>query len=284
MTLPTLRRLLRVAMLSVSATISACGSMSTAEPAASAPASIVLFGEVHDNAAQHELRLAWVRRWLESGARPVMLFEPFDRQRQSSLDEALARSGGTTSDDVILAGSGAPASEIRGWHWPYYAPLIQLALQYRLPILAANVSREETRQIIRSGLAAAGFRDDVPADIMQAQSSSIEQSHCGMIDAAMAQRMASAQVARDQFMAQLVESNARRDVLLIAGNGHVRRDIGVPRWLSPATRERTQVIGMIERSGSAGAEPTGAFSQVYTTEPHPREDPCNAMRAAPRRS
>jgi hypothetical protein len=35
-------------------------------------------------------------------------------------------------------------------------------------------------------------------------------------------------------------------VVLLAGNGHVRTDIGVPRWLDPATRQRSEAIGLLE--------------------------------------
>ena len=35
--------------------------------------SIVLLGEVHDNAAQHAMREQALRRWLENGARPILV-------------------------------------------------------------------------------------------------------------------------------------------------------------------------------------------------------------------
>ena len=53
--------------------------------------SIVLLGEVHDNAAQHAVREQALRQWLEGGARPVLLMEQFDRERQGDLDRALAQ-------------------------------------------------------------------------------------------------------------------------------------------------------------------------------------------------
>ncbi len=241
---------------------------------------IVLFGEVHDNAAQHALRLAAFESLLTSGARPALLLEQFDRERQGAIDQARAGMPPPNAAQIILAGSGAPASDTRLWNWPFYEPLIALALRYGLPIVAANVSREDARRVIADGLGAHGFEPQVAPEIQRAQSEAIEASHCGMLSAAQAQRMASAQVARDQFMARLVEAQAPRGVLLLAGNGHVRTDIGVPRWLTAATRAKTESIGMLEAEGpeSEGerAEAERAFDRVLVTPAQTRKDPCAA--------
>lgn len=242
-------------------------------PAQPAPA-IVLFGEVHDNAAQHALRLAEVKALLATGARPALLMEQFDRERQPEIDRVRAASPRPDADAVILAGSGAPASETRGWNWAFYKPLIELALANDLPIVAANVSRADTRKVVSDGLAASGFDADVPPAILRAQAEAIERSHCGQVDAALATRMASAQIARDQFMARVVVANASRGVLLLAGNGHVRGDIGVPRWLAPGLRERTQTIGLLEAGDDADR---AAYDRVVVTPVQAREDPCIAF-------
>ena len=241
---------------------------------------IVLFGEVHDNAAQHALRLAAFESLLTSGARPALLLEQFDRERQSAIDQARAGVPPPDAAQIILAGSGAPSSDTRLWNWPFYEPLIALALRYGLPIIAANVSREDARRVIADGLGAHGFEQQVAPEIQRAQSEAIEGSHCGMLNAAQAQRMASAQVARDQFMARMIEAQATRGAFLLAGNGHVRTDIGLPRWLTPATRAKTESIGMLEAEAAPSegerAEAERAFDRVLITPPQTRKDPCGA--------
>ena len=238
---------------------------------------LVLLGEVHDNAAQHAMRAEALRALLESGARPALLMEQFDRERQAELDRALARSG-TTADAVIAAATPADPS-MQGWSWLYYKPYIALAIEYKLPIVAANVSRDDTRRLLKDGLSSLGFEARVPADIEAAQASAIVDGHCGMIDTAMAGRMVGAQVARDQFMARAIEANGARGAVLIAGNGHVRRDVGVPRWLSAAARERSVAIGLLEPGDASAA----AFDVAFTTAAQPRSDPCEGMRGAPTR-
>jgi uncharacterized iron-regulated protein len=118
----------------------------------------------------------------------------------------------------------------------------------------------------------------VPADVAVAQASDIADGHCGLLDLADAQRLAVAQVARDQFMARLIERAVPDAVVLLAGNGHVRSDVGVQRWLTPATRRRSVAIGLLESDASAEA---ARFDIAFTTPEQPRVDPCEAMRAAP---
>ena len=233
---------------------------------------IVLLGEVHDNAAQHALRAQALRALLDSGARPALLMEQFDRERQADIDRALARTG-VTPDDVIAAGTPDGAA-MQGWAWPLYRPFLALAIEYRLPIVAANVSRADTRRVLSEGLPALGFDAAVPPDIATAQAQAISDGHCGMLDDAQALRMTGAQVARDQFMARAIEANAARGVVLLAGNGHVRRDVGVPRWLNVDTRARSVAIGLLE----PGDPNAAAFDIALTTPAQSRADPCAEMR------
>jgi uncharacterized iron-regulated protein len=238
---------------------------------------IVLLGEVHDNAAQHALREQALRQWIERGARPTLLMEQFDRERQGELDRALAQPD-ANADAVIAAAGAASTRPGQGWHWPFYRPYVALAIEYRLPIVAANVSRADARRVMSEGLQALGFDPDVPRDVAVAQASEIADGHCGLLDAADAERLVAAQVARDQFMARMIERAAPHGVVLLAGNGHVRSDIGVPRWLKPATRQRSVAIGLLESDSSVEEV---HFDVVLTTPAQSRADPCQAMRAAP---
>jgi uncharacterized iron-regulated protein len=228
---------------------------------------IVLLGEVHDNAAQHALRARALSDLLAGGARPALLMEQFDRERQADIDRVLALPG-ATADAVIAA--AAPAGNA-GWDWSFYKPYIALALQYRVPLVAVNVSRDDARRAMRDGLTSLGFDASVPEDIASAQAADIEAGHCGAIDNSTARRMVAAQEARDQFMARQVDAHAARGVVLLAGNGHVRRDIGVPRWLDPATRRHSISIGLLEEGNSGATAYDIAASQL-------RPDPCAAFR------
>lgn len=225
---------------------------------------IVLFGEVHDNAAQHALRHAALARWIDAGARPTIVMEQFDRERQGDLDRALAEPGLNARRLVEVAGGG-------GWKWDLLEPTLELAIRHRLPVVASNLSRADARRVIREGLGAIGLAGVTPAEVEAVLADEIVASHCGQVDVSTARSMVRAQVARDRVMAAAVERAAERGpVVLLAGNGHVRRDVGVPRWLGRP--ERAVSIGLLERP-AADAPP---FDLVVETLAADRADPCAA--------
>ncbi len=230
---------------------------------------VVLLGEVHDNATQHAVRLEAFKALLATGARPALLMEQLDRERQGDIDRARSAAPRPDADLLIAAAGGS-----KQWNWAFYRPFIDLAIRHDLPLLAANVSRQDAQRVMASGLADNGFEASVSPDITNAYAEEIEGSHCGMVNAAQATRMASAQVARDQFMARLVEAHAPRGVVLLAGNGHVRIDTGVPRWLAVATGARSTSIGFLEDGDTSASR----YDRVVTTPRQAREDPCAAMR------
>jgi uncharacterized iron-regulated protein len=243
-------------------------------------ASIVLLGEVHDHLTQHAMRAEALRRRVAGGASPALAFEPFDRERQADVERA--RRERPRDADWLIAQAGDPRA---GWDWPLYRPYVQLALDHDLPIVAANLSRADASRVVREGwpalfddaARAARGLDALPAAFVGAHERAIADGHCGLLPADLVPRMVRAQIARDIVLAQAVAAHAGRGVVLIAGNGHVRTDIGVPHWLAPPLRERTRAIGLLERAADGTAPDAtlvGSFDRVLLFDPQPRPDPC----------
>ena len=105
---------------------------------------VVLLGEVHDNAAQHALRAQALRAIVQSGARPAIAFEQFDASAQAAIDQA-RRERPRDVDYLVAQARGAA-----GWNWAMYKPFIALALEYDLPIVAANLARADAMSMATS--------------------------------------------------------------------------------------------------------------------------------------
>ncbi len=280
---------LRLTALCVLAAVASCSQLGPPNPGPlQAPLAlplrtdrpVTLLGEVHDNAVGHALRLRTFDAILAQGARPALVMEQFDVGQQSAIDAARRRNPTPTAPELIAAALGSPtaaAPPSAAWHWSFYEPFLERALRHGLPVVAANVGREEARRIMREGLAARGFDASVPEDILAGQAAAIEASHCGQVDGPLARRMALAQVARDQQMARAVTAHAARGAVLLAGNGHVRNDLGVPRWLDATTRGLTQSLGVLEPG-----EAERPYDAHVIVPPQPRPDPCASMRTPPR--
>ncbi len=243
---------------------------------------IVLLGEVHDNRTQHELRVAALRRLLAGGARPALAFEQFDRERQGDLDRARTEvlpPGLSRADHLIAQTGGLP-----GWNWSLYRAYLQLALDHDLPIVAANLSRADAMRVAQHGfgaaldakLQAAHRLDQLPAHFLAAHERAIDMGHCRLMPPAMLPSLARGQIARDLTLAQAIRPHFGRGVVLLAGNGHVRNDIGVPFFLTAAERARTITIALLEMGGEGETEMH--FDVILLTPVQPREDPCASLR------
>lgn len=259
--------------LAVALALAACAG-TPATPSADAAASrALLLGEVHDNPDGHARRYAWLKARVDAGWRPAIAMEQFDRDRQADLDRALAE----CPDAACVIRRAEPAGQ--GWEWPLYAPVIELALARALPLRAANLSRVDASRVVREGYRAAlddatiasfGLDRPLPPRLSDGQRRAIDEGHCHQLPASIAEGMVRAQVARDVWMAKVVvEEAARGDgVVLLAGNGHVRRDLGVPRWLQGTAGARAFSVGFVEEPAE------GDFDERVAIAPHRRVDPC----------
>jgi uncharacterized iron-regulated protein len=245
-----------------------------ATPAALAQAmsgrNVVILGEVHDNPEQHALRVAALRQFVASGARPALAFEQFDRDQQAAIDQA-RKERPRDADYLIAQAKGAPS-----WDWKLYRPFVELALEYDLPIVAANLSRGEAMKIAMASKASEA--PALPASFVAAHEASIAHGHCDLLPAEALPGMARAQIARDRALAEAIRPYAARGVVLLTGNGHGRIDIGVPYWLAADERGRSISIGVLERDADETGEPSDRFDAYVMTAAAARPDPCEDLR------
>jgi len=243
---------------------------------------IVLLGEIHDNTQQHAVRSEALALVLQGGARPALAFEQFDRERQSEIDRVIkdARAHDVDTVDRLVALGG------RGWDWRLYRPFLELALQYQLPIVAANLSRADAMRVSKEGFGAVFDADEqrrlgldpLPDSLLQAQEQAVDEGHCHQMEQEMLPAVARAQIARDATLAEGIGPYLQRGVILLTGNGHARRDIGVPRFLPAQQQQRVVSIALIERDTEADALPGDAYDVMFRTPVQPRPDPCQALK------
>ena len=118
---------------------------------------------------------------------------------------------------------------------------------------------------------------DLVGDLQSAQEREIDAGHSHALPPAMWLRMARAQLARDAVMADVLRrASGAGGVVLLAGNGHVRRDIGVPRWLG-AINDRVFAVGYLEIDDET--TPVTAFDAFVRTVAAERVDPCAQFKA-----
>jgi len=255
--------------------------------AALAGSRFVLLGERHDNPDHHQLQSYLVGRLLAQRHDLAVAFEMLDIERQATIDAA--RSSHPRNADSLAA---AVDWEDSGWpEWSMYRPLFTTALQAGARIVAANLSRERARAIVRAGAAASPVPVKRLPQLPPAQADALEReladSHCGMLPGSVIAGMALAQRVRDWMMAErLSHADKGSGAVLIAGAQHVRRDRGVPialaamgdpHVLSVAIFEvrRDEVQPSAYWNGVGGVQP---FDFVIFTPRGDERDPCEHMR------
>jgi len=255
-------------------------------------AELVLLGEKHDNPEHHRIQALLLREMATVRRRPAVVFEMLTTGQQAPLDRYLAGAG-----DAAGLGAAVGWAE-SGWpDWSIYRPIAEIALAADMPVLAGGLERDVSRAVSKGGVDALGpgraaaLRIDqpLPEDMRAAMRAEVHDSHCGVLPDSMLDPMVAVTLAKDATMAEkLVESAAssgRDSAVLIAGNGHVRADYGVPWHLRRlAAGSRGLSIGMIEVVAGE-TDPAGyvdqvdgrfAYDFVWFTGRVDDDDPCAA--------
>lgn len=262
---------------------------------------IALLGEVHDNEAQHALRgelIKAIATELAKGKKhrlPALVFEHIRTDQAAALETRPAPTAAGARDlleRLDWKSSGWPAAEI-------FLPIFEVAVTHGLPILPGHPTRAEVRDVARRGPATlpadtvSRLGLDVPLSeaLQNSLLDELEDSHCGLMPRTAFTNMAFAQRYRDAHLADVLVQAAKTygSAILLAGNGHVRTDRGVPSHLLRMAPDR-KVMSVMLLEVSAGVtdvaayvprDPSGKPAADFTilTPRTDRPDPCDAMRA-----
>lgn len=248
-----------------------------------------LLGEIHDDSAHHAIRSRLLEAIAGAGVHPAVVMEQFDLDHDDAL--RAAQQSGATAEQIADAG----ALDRKGWQWPLHEPIIAAALAAKLPLRAGNLSRSalfEPEATLATNVSLRARFDSACWTAAQARKlrRDIVVDHCGRLPANTVPRLVLAQRARDAAMAQALVDDATPDgAILIAGNGHVRRDLGVPVYLDVDAGDAAAIVSVgfveVDPAKRATAELArtlakhyAAFDYIWLTPPIARPDPCAVFR------
>ncbi|MGE0354650.1 MAG: ChaN family lipoprotein [Gemmatimonadales bacterium] len=242
---------------------------------------IVLLGEVHDNPVDHALRGSLITAF--ASKHPAIVFEQFTDRDQPIPSPA----AGEAKEDWL----DTYGFDRRSWKWPLHQPVVDAAIAHGRSLWGSNLSRQALRDVVMQGesaapeplreLSARAPLDSAGVAVMDAE---LVEGHCGQLPESMIPGMRSAQVIRDAAMTRAImqaRADGRGPVWLIAGNGHVRTDLGVPRLLRQAAPGASVLaVGLLEREADGSAPPAAErrrYDLVIVTPKTEREDPCKEL-------
>lgn len=225
------------------------------------PADALLLGEQHDVPDHQRIERAVVEQLARQQTLAALALE-MASQGQSTL--AL---GPQASEALVRA---ALQWDNAGWPWAAYGPAVMAAVRAGVPVLGANLPKARLAQAMKDGELDA--RLSAAALLMQQER--VRAGHCHLLPENQIGPMTRIQIARDVAMAQTVAQAARpgKTVLLLAGGGHVDRNLGVPLHLPQHLKAKA--VRLQAGPASEEAEIASNFDQTWPTQTAPVKDYC----------
>ena len=260
------------------ATPAPLGAAAQARLATLLPADALLLGEQHDAPAHQQLQRQAVQ-WL--AARGELAALALEMAEQGRSTAGLPRDASEADVQHALAWRDA------GWPWQTYRLVVMAAVRAGVPVLGANLPTTRQREAMRD----AALDARLPPAALAEQQQRMRDGHCGLLPESQIGPMTRVQIARDIAMADTVRAARQpgRTVLLVAGNGHVHRALGVPLHLPPdlttkvlsAQSGQAQAAIDSEVTDTLPAHTSGA-DLLWPTPPVPPRDYCAELRRATR--
>ncbi len=235
---------------------------------------IVLLGERHDHPAHHLAR--------------AQLIQSLACAKCSIIAEHLPAGHQVLFSDSLLGALESAGFDAKGWNWPLHEPLFRAIQLQNITLLGGNISHTLTSDIFRRG------KDAIPIDLLKEYNSSplsdisrkkldqdLKDGHCGQLSDQFLPPMRLIQRIKDASFAQLLADHTPS--LFIAGNGHVRKDYGVPQILAAiAPHLKILSIGFIEQDDWTPESQHilgDLYDVVWISKNNPRSDPCKDFSA-----
>lgn len=250
-------------------------------PVAAQAADVVILGEVHDNPAHHMVQAGAV----SANDPAALVFEMLTPAQAETVTPDLLNDENALRAALDWDNSGWPDFAI---YYPIFAAAGALANPPR--IYGAQVPRSDARAAMQAGLVEAFGADSVayglsaPLDSDQQSAREALQmtAHCDALPAELLPAMVDVQRLRDATLARATlaaldetatdETGGR--VLVITGNGHARKDWGVPAYLA----RLRPALSVLSLGQSEGGAIDGGFDLILPAAPVDRPDPCEAFR------
>ena len=242
-------------------------------------ADIILLGEIHDNLFQHRAR--------------ADLISKMQSKKFAIVSEHLVSGSEITYSGRLLEDLETIGFNKKAWSWPVHEVLYKKFEEFSLPVFGGNLSEKDINNIYTGrGLS----QSDTLTPILKRSAldnqskdkllNDLVVGHCGVVEEDFLSFMFKVQRLRDASLAHIASKVA--PAIVIAGNGHVRRDYGVPQILKKmdptsniiaiAFLEIDKLSEMTDNNLIKKLFKDADTDFIWLTEAVSRVDPCEKLR------
>lgn len=245
---------------------------------------VVYVGEMHTDMGTHILQLQIVQALFQADPNLAIGMEMFPRSAQEVLDGYI--NGTIATEEEFLRKSDY--FKVWGYDYRLYREIISYARRHQIPIIGLNINKEIVSQVFQDGsldglsqeqldaipaerkLDIPGYRDRLAQAFSSHDANGFTAEQLG--------GFLQAQSIWDETMAETIvrylESNPDKRMVVIAGNGHVYKDTGIPPRVKRILDIPQSVVSSISY-GNTGLE-TGyqmdylLYTRAIELEPAPK--------------
>ncbi len=259
----------------------------------------ILFGETHDNADHHRLHGWLIGKVVIYDRKPKIVMEMIQRDQAEALKSymrlARAKKMPKPADNLGVA----LRWKERGWpDWSIYKPIASTIFARRLQLRAGSASKEDETKFKKNSFfngmttkekRRLGVDQKLSLSVLNSLKDELNKSHCNALPYSALNSMSNVQRYRDAILADsLIKASRPYGAVLIAGNGHIRSDRGVPYYIARRIKNpnlitlATLEVSAGEKSpddylpATAGTKPV--YDYIWFTPAKNRKDPCLAFK------
>ena len=224
------------------------------------PADVLLLGEQHDAAEHQQIHRQVIELLVQRNQLAAVALE---------MADAAASTAALPANATQAQAQTALKWNEQAWSWAAYGPAVMAAVRASVPVLGANMPREQ----MRPSMLDAALDSRLPGPALKAQQQLIRSGHCNLLPESQITPMTRIQIAKDISMADTVAKAAvpGKVVVLLSGSGHTDRLLGVPQHLPGSLRVKAVQL----RAGAAqNGDKAEAFDAVWATPALPEKDYC----------
>ena len=229
------------------------------------PADVLLVGEQHDAQEHHRIEQHIVSSLATQGLLAALALE----MAEVGVSTAALKPSSTEEQ-----ARKALKWDDKAWPWQDYGPAVMTAVRAGVPVLGANLPHHQMQASVNDST----LDVQLPGPALKAQQQAIRIGHCNLLPESQITPMTRIQIARDITMAGTIHQLVfpGKTVLLLAGNGHADRRLGVPQHLRADLKARSIQL----RAGQGqGTDTADAFDSVWSTPALPDTDHCAGLQA-----
>ncbi|HEC97449.1 MAG TPA: PDZ domain-containing protein [Nitrospirae bacterium] len=207
---------------------------------------VIFVGEMHTAYEDHVVQYEIIRRLFRDGRKLVIGMEMFQRPFQKYLDQYIQ--GDITEGEFLRK-----TEYFKRWGFDYnlYRDILQYARANRIPVIALNIRKEIIKKVSENGIDS--LSEDEYAEIPQDMDMT-NQQYREYLRSVFSQHdnnrnfenFVQSQILWDETMAHTIaetlKENPDKQMVVLAGNGHIRYSWGIPDRVRRLTNERPTVI------------------------------------------